>query len=389
VHRQIALALTLATSTAAYADRHSNDDVPAADQVVVVNASGDNPGAVERIHRVLDQRGMLFHVGESLEATLEGRSILGTDLDLIRHAYGTADFPGALKIISEDEKRLMSRGGADLTISLSTLAGWRGLIAAADDKDDESLRQFRAAIRFNPAYQIDKKLPSPKVKATILKAHRELDVTGVLRTTVDPDDARVAVDGNETKAASEKLRLPIGLHLVQISAPQRKTHAEIVDIDDTKAVKLDVTLDPESQADKAIKLVDESSAAPSGAARLERAKALGKLVGVTRLLFVEGASEDGVKVRLYDVTAKKISKSLTFDPNESSASIASQIKSALDPETSVDVNTVVIGNNGEPVRDDEHWYNHWYIWAGAAVIVGGLAVTYGYETRDPTTIKGF
>jgi len=363
--------------------------VPAADQVVVVNASGDNPGAVERIHRVLDQRGMLFHVGESLEATLEGRSILGTDLDLIRHAYGTADFPGALKIISEDEKRLMSRGGADLTISLSTLAGWRGLIAAADDKDDESLRQFRAAIRFNPAYQIDKKLPSPKVKATILKAHRELDVTGVLRTTVDPDDARVAVDGNETKAASEKLRLPIGLHLVQISAPQRKTHAEIVDIDDTKAVKLDVTLDPESQADKAIKLVDESSAAPSGAARLERAKALGKLVGVTRLLFVEGASEDGVKVRLYDVTAKKISKSLTFDPNESSASIASQIKSALDPETSVDVNTVVIGNNGEPVRDDEHWYNHWYIWAGAAVIVGGLAVTYGYETRDPTTIKGF
>lgn len=390
--RRLALALTfsLTAASAAHADHDDDSDRQARDQIVLVNASGDNPGQVERIHRVLDQRGMLFRVSDSLEATLEGRTILTGDLELIRHSYASADFAGALKIISEDEKRLMARGGADLTISLSTLAGWRGLIAAADDKDDESLRQFRAAIRFNPAYQIDKRLPSPKVKATILKAHRELEVTGYLRTKVDPDDARVAVDGNETKAAGEKIALPIGLHLVQISAPQRKSHAEIVDIDDVKPVKLDVTLDPESAADKAVKLVDESAAAPSGAARLERARALGKLVGVNRLLFVEGASEDGVKVRLYDIAAKKISKSLTFDPDESSASIASQIQAALDPESGGDGTTVVIGRNGEPEQHgDERWYNHWYIWAGAAVVVGGLALTYSYETRDPTSIKGF
>jgi hypothetical protein len=332
---------------------------------------------------------MLFRVSESLEATLEGRSVLTSDLELIRHAYASGDFTTALKIISEDEKRLMQRGGADLTISLSTLAGWRGLIAAADDKDDESLRQFRAAVRMNPAYQIDKKLPSPKVKATISKAHHELDATGALKTTVDPEGATVTVDGNDAKPAEEKRKLPIGLHLVQIAARERKTHAEIVDIDDIKTLKLEVTLDPETLADKAVKLVDESAAAPSGTPRLERARALAKLVGVNRLLFVEGANDDGVKVRLYDTSLKKISKSLTFDPNESSASIASQIKSALDPGTSVDVNTVVIGHDGEPERDDGRWYNHWYIWAGAAVVVGGLAITYAYETRDPTHIKGF
>lgn len=390
MHRQIALALTLASTTAAYADRHSDDgEERAGDQVVVVNASGDNPGQVERIHRVLDQRHMLFHVSESLEATLEGRSVLTADLELIRHAYASADFATALKIIGEDEKKLLLRGGADLTISLSTLAGWRGLIAAADDKDDESLRQFRAAVRFNPAYQIDKRLPSPKVKATISKAHHELEVTGVLKTTVDPEEATVVVDGNDAKPATEKRKLPIGLHLVQISARDKKSHAEIVDIDDVKPVRLEVTLDPESMADKAVKLVDESAAAPSGAARLERARALAKLVGIDRLLFVEGASEDGVKVRLYDVGTKRISKALTFDPNESSATIAADIKSALDPSTTVDVGPSIGAHGGDPEHDDDRWYNHWYVWAGAAVIVGGLAITYSYETRDPTSIKGF
>lgn len=388
---QIALALILASTTAAYADDHSDDGERApADQLVVVNASGDNPGQVERIHRVLEKRDMLFHVSPSLEATLEGRSVLTQDLELIRHAYASADFAAALKVISEDENKLLQHGGADLTISLSTLAGWRGLIAAADDKDDESLRQFRAALRMNPAYQIDKKLPSPKVKATISKAHHELDATGVLRTTVDPEDATVTVDGNDAKPASDKRKLAIGLHLVQISAQERKTHAEIVDIDDAKPVRIEVTLDPESLADKAVKLVDESAAAPSGAARLDRARALAKLVGVNRLLFVEGANDDGVKVRLYDTQAKKISKALTFDPNESSASIASQIKSALDPGAAVDGNTVIIGHDGDPPEhDDQRWYNHWYIWAGAAVVVGGLALTYSYESRDPTSIKGF
>ncbi|MEP6859519.1 MAG: hypothetical protein ABJE66_02805 [Deltaproteobacteria bacterium] len=389
MHR-VALALTLVTTTAAFADKRSDDgETPADDQVVVVNASGDNPGQVERIHRVLEQRGMLFHVSEALEATLEGHSVLTPDLELIRHAYASGDFTTALEVISEDEKKLLQHGGADLTISLSTLAGWRGLIAAADDKDDESLRQFRAAVRMNPAYQIDKKLPSPKVRATIIKAHHELDPTGALKTTVDPEGATVTVDGSDTKPAEEKRKLPIGLHLVQIAARERKTHAEIVDIADVKTLKLDVTLDPESLADKAVKLVDESAAAPSGTPRLDRARALAKLVGVNRLLFVEGANDDGVKVRLYDTSLKKISKSLTFDPNESSASIASQIKSALDPGTTVDVNTVVIGHDGEPEPDNERWYDHWYIWAGAAVVLGGAYLTYSYESRDPTTIKGF
>ena len=54
---QIALALILASTTAAYADDHSDDGERApADQLVVVNASGDNPGQVERIHRVLEKR---------------------------------------------------------------------------------------------------------------------------------------------------------------------------------------------------------------------------------------------------------------------------------------------------------------------------------------------
>ena len=70
------------------------------------------------------------------------------------------------------------------------------------------MRWFRAAYRFNPAWEIDKKLASPRVRAMVKKAKREPDETGWLRVNADPDDAKVSIDGGESHPAGEKVELP-------------------------------------------------------------------------------------------------------------------------------------------------------------------------------------
>src|SRR5205823_9800665 len=74
-----------------FADHHriaDGDAPPVADgQVVLVNATtkiGDL-GQLDRIRRALDQRGMLFRLPESLEATLDQRNVLVADLRSEEH----------------------------------------------------------------------------------------------------------------------------------------------------------------------------------------------------------------------------------------------------------------------------------------------------------------
>jgi len=387
----LALALVAAATSVARADRkHVAEAEPAAadDQVIVVNTAPKvgGLGQVDRLHRVLDQRGMLFRLSAPLEATLEGKNWLIADNELIRDAYASSDYPTALKLIEADEKRILDTSAGDLAPAMSQLAAWRGIIAAVLGQEDEATRQFRAAYRFNPAWSIDKKLASHRVRAMVVKAKREPDEVGTLRVDSDPDGATVIVDAAEPRPATDRIKLPVGLHLVQISAPGRGTHAEVVDIEANKAFKLPISLDAETTLDRAAKLVDESAAAPAGQARLKRARGLSKLTGVKRILFVEGGGDNHVTVRLYDINLKKVSKSLSFDGTDSSATIASEIKAALDPDNLVDANTVIVRTEG---RDESHWYNHWYVWAAAAAVVGGGYLTYSYATREPTSLRGF
>lgn len=395
MQRLAVAAVVVLTTATAHADRHliTVADRDSDDQFVVVNATGTASGQIARIHRALDQRGMLFHLGETLEATLEGRNTLPADLESIKNAYASADYDTALKIIDEDEKRILEHGTSDVPISLSLLEGWRGIIAAHQNKEDDALRYFRAAVRFNPAWTIDKKLPSPQVRSIIINAHREASETGTLRTTIEPEHAVVTIDGNEQKAAGDRIKLPVGFHLVQISADGMKTLAEIVDIVDGKTEKIDETLRPSGQLDKAAKLLDETVAAPPGE-RLERARALSKLTGSNRILMIEGTNEDRVNVRLFDISLKKVSKTFSLDGSASSAAIVRDVKSAFEDGTS---NTMLPdaapggpgGPGDEEGSHDSKWYSKWYWYAGAAVVLGGIILTYDYASREPTTLKGF
>jgi hypothetical protein len=381
-----ALALVLGASNA-----YAEEDDATEQQVVVVNAASKlgNVGPITRLRRVLDSRNMLVKLDKNLEATLDGRNVLIADLDAIKEAYGSADYEIALRLIESDEQRILGEAvSRDPIPALAELSQWRGIIAAALNQQDEALGWFRAAFRFNPAWVIDKKLASPRVRSLVKRARRELDATGTLRINSDPEDATISINGGEARPAGEKISLPIGKHLVVVNAPKRKPYAELVEIVEHETYRIDINLDPESTLDRAARLVDATAAAPAGKSRLKRARALAKLTGVPRMLVIEDGGDDHVTVRLYDVDSKMVSKPLDLEAAASSASIARQVVAALDPENLVDVNTIVVAQRVEQTRPTP-WYARWYVWAAVGAVAVGSYATYDYMSREPTAVRGF
>jgi hypothetical protein len=384
VFRRVALAALLAASGVAHADDSADDQ-----QVVVVNTAprlGDT-GQIQRLTRVLENRGLLVKLPDQLAATLDGRNLQLGDIDAIRDAYNSADYELALKLIDADQERVLGEAvSGDPIPALATLAEWHGVIASMLKKDDEALSWFRATRHLNPAWEIDTKVASPRVRAMVKKARHEPEETGIVKVAAEPEDAKVVVDGTETHAAGDKIELRAGIHLVMVSAQGRKPYAELVEVKPDEPYKIEIALDKESKLDRAARLVDESAAAPPGKARLKRAQALSKLTNHTKILFVEDGTEDHLTVRLYDVDAKKVSRPLELDGTASSAAIARKVQAALDPDNLIDANTIVVATQG---HEESHWYSHWYVWAGAAVLVGGGIAGYESMTAEPTRVRGF
>jgi len=386
----LSLAILLATSPA----RADQPDDPAArqptadDQLVLLNASSRIGvlDQIDRLRRALDQRGLLARLPERLEATLDGRNVVIGDLDAIKQAYGRQDYDMARKLIEADEARILSSMTAgDPMPALAQLGELRALIAVAEEHNDEAVAWFRATYRFNPAQTPEKQLTSPRVRTIIKQARSETTTTGRLRIDADPETATFQVDGGKPLPVSERIELPVGIHVVQITAPGRKSYAELLEIHDGKLERLAIALDLESKQDRAAKLVDATVAAPAGQARFKSVKGLSRLTGVNRMLVIEEGADDHVTVRLYDVETRKVSKPLDLEGSASSAAIAQKVLAALDPENVAEAGPVMVIERSRPAM----WYEHWYVWAAAAALVGGGIAGYEYLGRQPTTIRGF
>ena len=356
------------------------------EQLVLVNATPKlgSIGGIDRVRRVLDSRGLIHRLPETLEAVLDGRNVAVADIDAIREAFENTDFKAALRLINEDEKRILqSVASGDPIPGLAELSQWRGFIAAAQSDEPGAVNWFRAAVRFNPAWAPDKRLASPMVRKLFKQAKQEATEMGKLRVDVDPDDAQVRVDGKGIHAVREKIELEVGWHLVIVSSPTRAPYAELVEIKEGKTEKLEMTLSKEGKDDRAARLVDATVSAPAGKTRLAMAKPLSRLTGVKRMLYVEDANEDHIVLRLYDLETKKVSQTIELDSKASSAAITRKVLAALDTDNMVDPSSVVVIDRSGPTP----WYNHWYVWVGAAVVAGAAFGTYEYATRQPTAVR--
>lgn len=371
-----------------------NDDAPPArteneKPVVLLNAAVKlgGLGPVNKIRRVLDTRGLLLEIPEGLAATLDGRAVQIADVDAIRDAYRDAKFEEALKLVEENELRILQNASSDPLSALAELSQWRALISVGQDRKEEAVSWFRAALRFNPAWTLEAGLAGPKVARLVKRAQRETTETGTLRIEAEPAAATVAIDGGKPQPFDEKLVLPIGHHLVTITAEGRTSYSELVEIVESRVTKLAISLEKETKSDRAARLMDATVAAPPGEARMKQVKGVSRFVGATRFLVIEDMNPERTVVRVYDVDMKKISKQIDVEGSASSAAIARKVLAALDPENMVDARTVIVVSDGP--QQPKRWYQRWYVWAGVAAVAGGGALGYHYLTRDPTSIRGF
>src|SRR5215467_6679564 len=108
------------------------------DQLVLVNATSRlEPGPVTKIKRIFDARGLLHELPDGLEAILDGRNLQVQNLEAIRTAYTNFEFEKALKLIEDNENRILQNvGGGDPLPALTELSMWRGLIATGQDKSE-------------------------------------------------------------------------------------------------------------------------------------------------------------------------------------------------------------------------------------------------------------
>jgi hypothetical protein len=387
-------ACVLASSTAIASPRvGAVDDDEAAtngeEQMVLINATSKlgNKGRIDRIRRVLDSKGLLIKLPDSLEAAMDSRTLVVEDLDAIREAYNKLEFSDALELVQANETKIMDRvGSGDPIPALSQLAEWRGLIAAGMDNPDDAIKWFRAAVRFNPAWAPNEKLTSARIRPLIKKARKPVDETGKLKVTADPETAMVQIDDGKPQSLKDKITLEAGHHLVTITAEGRGTWAEMVEIQPDKTFKLEISLEKETKADRAAKAIDATVAATPGKSRLKKARALSQLAGgAQRFLVVEEGSESGLTLRLYDIGAKKVSKPLEFGNDASSKLMAQKIVAALDPDNMIEPSSVMIIEK----QRSQRWYERWYVWVGIAAVAGGGFLGYQHMTREPTSIRGF
>ena len=383
------LALLALTTTAVAKEGDTPIEEVDGDQMVLVNASNklSDIGGIDRLRRILERTKMLAKLPERLEATLDGRNTLIAEIETIREAYAKFEYDAALKIIQANEERILGAAGSgDMIPALAQLCEWRGLIAAAQENADEAIRQFRAAAWLNPAWQPDAKLgASPTIRKLVKKSRRAMDEVGRVRIESPTPGAMLTIDGTKAVPAGEKIELPTGVHLIQLTAEGHNSYAELIDIKTDKYERFEVELEKESNTDRAAKVVDAAIAAAPGKARLQKAKRLAKFTKQSRFLFVESGSDSSLKFRLYDIDAVKVSKPIVLIGNETEREVTAKIFAAIDPENMVDPSTIMVVEK----QHTQRWYERWYVWVGIGAVLGGGILTYQYMSREPETVRGF
>ncbi|MBP8811405.1 MAG: hypothetical protein KBG48_22010 [Kofleriaceae bacterium] len=362
VARALVFAIAAAATTA-HAD-------PSGDGVVIVNGGADSD-QLATLRKRLEALGAAHPLPVGVSRALSGEPPY--DLGPIRDAYAGFDFERADELIEAGLGELFTDGTvAQIPTGAAELLYWRGLVSANDNRTDDALGWFVAVFRIDPGFAVDNATASPTVRKLIATAKRPVTATRalVIEGRDLPADAEVAIDGGPPAAFTDRLELALGLHLVTVTAPERRPFATLVDIRPGRDNLLNVELDPPGEVARAREVRDDVLAAGDGDERMRRLRRLGKLTEARRFLVIDDGRPP--RVRMYEVGRDRVS--------------------APTPLTEAVRPNVLTGllDGGPRPGTPPPWYKRWYVWAAAGAVVTGSAIgIYAYSQREPDRLVGF
>jgi hypothetical protein len=356
---------------AATADDRTRDS----DGVVVVNG-GASTSELDLLRKRIDVLGVMHPIKTAISAALVGEPPY--ELDPIRNAFGNFEYERADGLIETALSELFTNGAPEqIAPSAAELFYWRGLVAANDDRADDALNWFSTGLRIAPDFQFEKGAESPTVRSLMARARKIHPPKRPLQITADGDgfdNADLAIDGEAVAGFPAEVPLPIGLHLVVATAPERKPFASMVEVYNNRDSGVVITLDDEDEVTQIRRMRDDTLSAQSEDDRIDQAHRLAALTGGRRVLVIDGSDSDHLQVRVFDSITDTATKAMS-------------LKEASRPSVLAALLGVDSGMGGDP---PPIWYKRWYVWvAVGTVVVAGAVGGYAYSQRDPTRITGF
>lgn len=364
-------------------------------RAAVVNVTGAEGALVAaRLRRILQEQQRLSPQPEEVTAALEGQPPPDPDFTEVRRALAEFRYQDAERELSAMIDGLLEHTSAQIARPLAAIFGWRGLLAAVDDRarpqeQRKNARQFfAAALALDDSLTIDPAMTSPRVRLLVEEARRQRPDEGELLLTVtlargkrvvaedregdagrsgEPSgelaaelSAELSIDGKPSATFGASIPISVGWHLLRVTAPRRAPVYRVIEVGKGAPTRVQIELGPEGKSDKVLRLVGETASVPEGRPRLAAAARLGEALGSPRLLVLESIESQRAKIRLYDVAERRISQQFSFSQADSTSTVSAAIGRAFE----------MSGSEGPPPR----WYQRWQVWAGVgAVVAVGVA----------------
>jgi len=266
-------------------------------------------------------------------------------------------------------------GDAGLLWELQFQAGLALLARGGPQDQAEVQRRFRLAFAIDPERAPKRGFYGPALTSAFDTAVRGVDDADLiaLQIAVTPASAEIRIDGRSVSRSSP-VRVRAGLHIVSVSALGHVREVSLVDLSKSPEIKIALQRDPDNVA---------ALAAPWHEGRLDADDAntqriLQRIAGERGVESILTVARRGV---LFE--ARLLSASDVGTPKVRPTAAAA-VREALGLSTEAKTEAVT---HVKLAKARAPLWKRWYVWAGAAVLIGGALTVGIVATRNSERLE--
>ncbi|MFC1609719.1 PEGA domain-containing protein [Myxococcota bacterium] len=317
-------------------------------------------------------------LSQNAQAIARARELIdGAKLD-----YSNLDPQAALSKLGQVENGLRPRLNQEEAPQLLARAlRLKGLTLMFTEKAEDATTSFASSIFLDPGFSPAAAEWPPEARLAFADAGAAVSRSsaGALSVRVQPEVARVWVDGREEGVGSTTVRgLPPGDHFILVRCPGFSTFSGVVKLEgEGKLANTSVFLEPLSDDGPRQWAVNELAEAFGGRHELVVTRQVVGLLGVSSIIMVvaDPLLGNGTTPAAWVLGADGERQGGSI-PVTSSDQTASQLVSRLTGTAEIEVE--------EPVGPPGPWYMQWYTWVGTGLVVigGGVALIFALDQES-------